>query len=113
MVKTKSIFEKEDVMDGIRICVMRWVKKDYKYDKWLVDLAPSKGLLTVYRNKEITWNTYVLAYLGQMESKEELIAKLRKISDSGKTITLLCWEKTDKFCHRRLLKKLIDSCIVS
>ncbi|MGA1825164.1 MAG: DUF488 family protein [bacterium] len=33
---------------------------------------------------------------------------MKSRSDNGEVITLMCWEKDDKNCHRRLLKNLIE-----
>jgi len=110
VIKTKSILDKKTDDDGTRICVMRFVKNFYKYDTWLVSLAPSIKLLNDYRYNNIDWNEYEKRYIKEMESNKELIKKLKSRNDNGETITLLCWEKYDKFCHRRLLKKLIEEC---
>jgi len=107
MIRTKSILDKRSKDDGVRICVMRWVKSFYDYDVWLRQLAPSIELLNDYRRKKIDWNEYEIRYLKEMEDKQELIKELKKRSDRGEVITLLCWEKDDRFCHRRLLRSLI------
>ena len=109
MIKIKSILDKKSEDDGVRICVMRFVKSFYDYDEWLRDLAPSIELLNDYRNKKIDWSEYEKRYLKEMESKKELISELKKRSDNGEVISLLCWEKDDRFCHRRLLKNLIEN----
>lgn len=108
MIKTKSILEKKAESDGTRICIMRYVRDFYDYDEWLRELAPSAELLNDSRKKKISWNEYEERYLKEMQNKEGLIRKLKERSDSGELITLLCWEKDDKFCHRRLLKDLIE-----
>jgi len=108
MIKTKSILAKKSENDGTRICVMRFIKNFYDYDEWLREVAPSSDLLNKYRNKKIDWDEYEVIYLKEMEDKKELIEKLRTRSDRGEIITLLCWEKDDRFCHRRLLKNLIE-----
>jgi len=87
---------------------MRFVKSFYDYDEWLRDLAPSIELLNDYRKRKIDWSEYVRRYLKEMENKKELIKELKKRSDGGEVIGLLCWEKDDRFCHRRLLKDLIE-----
>ncbi len=109
MIKIKSILDKKSEDDGVRICVMRFVKSFYDYDEWLRDLAPSIELLNDYRNKKVDWSEYEKRYLKEMESKKELISELKKRSDNGEVISLLCWEKDDRFCHRRLLKNLIEN----
>jgi len=110
MIKIKSVLEKKSEDDGVRICVMRFVKDFYEYDEWLRDLAPSVELLNDYRKKRIDWSEYEKRYLIEMENKKELIKELKRRSDDGEVISLLCWENDDSFCHRRLLKDLIESC---
>ena len=109
MIKVKSILDKKNKDDGVRICVMRFVKSFYDYDEWLRDLAPSIELLNDYRNKRIGWSEYEKRYLKEMEGKKELIRELKKRSDNGEVVSLLCWERDDRFCHRRLLKGLIEN----
>jgi len=84
MIKTKSIFEKKSMSDGARICVMRWVKTSYDYDKWQKALAPSAKLLNDYRDKKINWNEYEIRYLKEMENQKELIKELKERSDKWK-----------------------------
>ena len=109
MIKVKSILDKKSKDDGLRICVMRFVKSFYNYNEWLRELAPSVELLNDYRNKKINWSEYKQRYLKEMEDRKEIIKELKKRSDEGEVITLLCWEKDDRFCHRRLLKYLIEN----
>jgi len=110
MIKTKCIFESSSKDDGTRICVMRYKKPFYEYDEWLVDLSPSEFLLGLYRNNNIGWETFSSMYCKEMKNKNKLslIKSLRERSDRGEIITLLCWEKEDFKCHRRLLKELIE-----
>ena len=109
MIKVKSILDKKNKDDGVRVCVMRFVKNFYDYDKWLRELAPSIELLNDYRKRRIDWSEYERRYSKEMESKKELIKELKKRSDEGEVISLLCWERDDRFCHRRLLKGLIEN----
>lgn len=109
MIKIKSILHKKSKDDGVRICVMRFVKSFYDYDEWLRDLAPSIELLNGYREKKTDWSEYGERYLKEMEDKKKLIKELKSRSDNGEVISLLCWEKDDRFCHRRLLKNLIEN----
>lgn len=110
MIKTKSILDRPSVNDGTRICVMRYIKPFYIYNEWIIDLAPSKLLLSMYRNGDIDWEGFETLYNKEMDSKTKMtiIKSLRKRSDDGEIITLLCWEKNDSKCHRRLLKGLIE-----
>jgi uncharacterized protein YeaO (DUF488 family) len=108
VIRTKSILGNRCREDGVRVCVMRFVRDSYDYDEWIRDLAPSIALLNDYRDKRIDWDEYEKRYMREMEGRKELIQELKKRSDSGEVISLLCWEWDDRFCHRRLLKKLID-----
>lgn len=102
MIKSKSIQSKREKGDGIRICVMRFVRDYYDYDEWYKELAPSISLLQDYKNKKMDWKEYERRYLEEISDKKESIKKLAEMS-KDKTITLLCWELDDKYCHRRLL----------
>ena len=102
MIKSKSIRLKKEKEDGLRICVMRFVRNNYEYDLWYRDLAPSIELLNDYKRKRIDWNEYGRRYLEEISEKKELIGELAKLAKE-KVITLLCWELDDKYCHRRLL----------
>jgi len=110
MIRTKSVLEKKSEEDGIRICVMRFVRGWYDYDEWMRKLAPSAELLFDYRKGRIDWAEYRRRYLDEMAESRELIHWLKRRSESGEVITLLCWERDDSFCHRRLLKELIEEC---
>ena len=112
MIRTRSVLEKKSEDDGTRICVMRFVRDSHDFDERLRDLAPSKELLNDYRKKKIPWSEYEKRHLQEMEQHSELIRELKKRSDEGEVITLLCWEKDDSFCHRRLLKELIENRLV-
>ena len=109
MIKVKSILDKKNEDDGVRVCVMRFVKNFYDYDEWFRELAPSIELLNDYRKRRIDWSEYERRYFKEMESKKELIKELKKRSDEGEVISLLCWERDDRLCHRRLLKGLIEN----
>jgi len=105
---SKSVFEKESGEDGFRICIMRFVRSYYKYDLWLRDLAPSIELLNDWKNKKINWREYKERYLEEIKNKKEVIKEVLNIIQEKKIVTLLCCEKDDKFCHRRLLKEYLE-----
>ena len=102
MIRSKSIRLKREKEDGLRICVMRFVRKNYDYDLWYRDLAPSIELLSDYKRKRIDWKEYEKRYFEEISDNKELIEKLAKLAKE-KVITLLCWELDDKYCHRKLL----------
>ncbi len=114
MIKAKSVYEKIDCDDGIRILTMRkwprgvgWEKN--KIDVKLEDLGPSRELLDDWNEKKIDFNKYTKRYRREMEQpKQKSLIKLLAFLSQHSTITVLCWEKEDKECHRRLLKPLIE-----
>lgn len=109
MIKIKSILSKPHKDDGTRICVMRYVKDFYKYDEHMICLAPSKRLLNKYRSSlSMSWEEFRAKYVWEMMYQSDKIEALKRRSEAGEVITLLCWEKNDKFCHRSILKKIID-----
>ncbi len=114
MIKTKSVYHDliED-NDGVRILVMRrWCrplsKEKAKIDEWIKELGPSERLLTAINSKSISWDEYKNRFLEEMKPKTTL---LKSIAERAKTqnVTLLCCEKEDKECHRRLLKEIMES----
>jgi len=107
VIKTKSVFDQGDVGDGFRVCVMRFVRSYYKYDLWLSDLAPSIELLNDWRGKRISWEEYERRYLEEIKGRKEVIEKLLGLIKEKGVVTLLCAEKEDKYCHRRLLKEYL------
>ena len=109
VIKTKSIFEEVSGDDGYRVCVMRFVRDNYRYDLWLKDLAPSIGLLNDWRGKKISWERYEERYLEEVKDKKGVIGKLFDLIREKKVVTLLCCEKDDRFCHRRLLREYCEN----
>jgi len=107
VIKTKSIFERESGEDGFRVCVMRFVRDYYRFDLWLRDLAPSVELLNDWNGKKIGWEEYERRYLEEIKGRKEVIDKLLGLIKEKGVVTLLCAEKEDKYCHRRLLKEYL------
>lgn len=89
---------------------MRYIKPFYDYDEWIPNLAPSKSLLSQYQGQKIPWKKFRERYISEMSIRIIEIARLRRRSDMGEVITLLCWEWNAQECHRSILKKLIDDC---
>lgn len=107
-ITTKSINEKKTKTDGLRVCVMRRIHPEYDFDIWIPKLAPSEGLLQQYViNKTIKWSEFEKKYKKNVLKKNiKLIQLLITFSRSDK-ITLLCTEKSARFCHRSLI---IEEC---
>lgn len=69
-----------------------------------IDLAPTKELLSRFRDKKITWEEYEIEYLNLLD--------VRKISQKINIELLhenclLCSEHTPEKCHRRLLAEYL------
>jgi uncharacterized protein (DUF488 family) len=64
------------------------------------DFAPTKELLSRYRNKKISWPEYEIEYLNLLD-----IRKIAQKTDIEKLHQncLLCSEHSPEKCHRRLL----------
>lgn len=61
-----------------------------------------------YRSGYINWELFVRGYKREMKNRKILIKILKERSKNGEVITLLCWEREDVNCHRRILKELIE-----
>lgn len=105
-IKNKSIKLKSSVGDGIRICVMRRIRPEYQFDIWLKTLSPSEKLLREYViDKKISWEDFCKKYTKSVIEKKSNQIYFKLLKDMSKTqkITLLCGEKSAKYCHRSLI----------
>jgi uncharacterized protein (DUF488 family) len=71
-----------------------------------IDLAPTKELLSKYRDKKMTWAEYEIQYLNLLDIRK--IAKKINI-DLLHENCLLCSEHTPEQCHRRLLAEYLKA----
>ncbi|MGB4774808.1 MAG: DUF488 domain-containing protein [Daejeonella sp.] len=70
-----------------------------------IDLAPTKELLSRYRDKQMNWSEYETEYLNLLDIRK--IAQkiqIEKFHDN----CLLCSEHTPEKCHRRLLAEYLQ-----
>lgn len=103
---TKSFQEKIKKSDGLRVCIMRRIKKEYNFDIWIPGLAPSEKLLNQYIiNKKMPWKLFKQKYTVQVLKKNRKLIKLLLILSKEKKISLLCWELSPNRCHRNLILK--------
>lgn len=65
-----------------------------------IDFAPTKDLLANYRNGNISWSQYEIAYLDLLDFRK--VGQKTNIEDLHQNC-LLCSEHTPEKCHRRLL----------
>ena len=68
------------------------------------DLAPTKELLSEYRDKKMSWEEYEIEYLNLLDIRK--IAKKINV-DLLHENCLLCSEHTPEKCHRRLLAEYL------
>ncbi len=71
-----------------------------------IDFAPTKELLSRYREKEITWEEYEAEYLNLLDLRK-IVQKMD--IDGLHENCLLCSEHTPEKCHRRLLAEYLKS----
>lgn len=106
----KSIYEKPESADGLRVLVMRtWprgIPKD-KVDVWYKDLGTEMDLIHSYKAGKVNWGEFSRKYVASLRGKENLLQELAAKSKKG-TITLLCTDKDPARCHRTLLKTQIE-----
>jgi uncharacterized protein (DUF488 family) len=70
-----------------------------------IDFAPTKELLTRYRNKKMTWQEYEIEYLNLLDMRK--VASKTDIEKLHENC-LLCSEHTPEKCHRRLLAEYLQ-----
>lgn len=72
---------------------------DYKH---MPELAPTKEILDLYKEKKIDWNEYARRFLKLItERKIENVITVEELDNA----CLLCSEPTPEQCHRRLVSE--------
>lgn len=104
-------------MGYLPVSIAAYTPQWYKGEE-LKSLAPSKELLNGYKNGTITEEEYAGRYLeylssdaGQEAIKTSLSKDLyKKALDGGyKGIVLMCYEKSEDFCHRHILAEYLNT----
>ncbi len=93
MVKVKRIYDPSSPEDGKRIYIDRlWPrglkKSEAIFDEWLKEIAPTDTLRKWFGHDPAKWNEFKKRYTKELESKEELLNKLKSEAKRGR-ITLL------------------------
>lgn len=114
MIKTKSIYDSIENSDETRILITRYwprgIKKE-NFDKWYKELSPSKNLLKNYKEGRIDFQLFEKLFRNEiMENKNiiDICQNIAKEAVNGKEVTLLCYEKDESNCHRKLIRKLCE-----
>ena len=83
------------------------------YDEWQQVLSPQRKTLKRWLDskKSEDWKIYLSEFRPQMKESKPVAAiqKLRERVNNGETITLICFCKPFKHCHRYIIKSLIES----
>jgi len=112
-IRTKSVYSPPDPSDGIRILTTQYWPRGIPraaVGEYVRKLGPSRGLLHAFKRAEIDWPTYEAGYLEEMraEGPRREIERLAGIA-LKQQVTILCVCKDEAFCHRRLLRDLIEN----
>jgi uncharacterized protein (DUF488 family) len=74
---------------------------DYEHN---IDFAPTKELLSRYRDKKMSWAEYEIEYLNLLDMRKvSQKTDIEKLHEN----CLLCSEHTPEKCHRRLLAEYL------
>jgi uncharacterized protein YeaO (DUF488 family) len=113
MIKVKRIYEspKAGPGDGKRILVDRlWPrglrKDEVAVDDWMKDLAPSSQLRKWFGHDPAKWEEFKIKYRQELESKKELLEKVREEARAG-TVTILYGAKDAERNNAAALKELL------
>lgn len=73
------------------------------------NVVPDADLVYGLKRGEITKEYYEQKYLEMLESRKQWIAEnIPYMKNSEKDIVLLCYEKSDEWCHRHILAKFLN-----
>lgn len=103
--------------EGVRIGAVRYLprgvrKADYArrdfFDVWLPSLAPSRELLSEYKQSKMTPGTFFRRYRVEMEETEprQTIALLASLARHT-PLSVGCYCDDETLCHRSILGELI------
>ncbi len=112
-VKIKRVYEKYDVIDGMRILIDRlWprgVRHDgSKVDLWLKDVAPSTELRKWFSHDPKKWVEFQKRYIKELDGNPAL-DKLIGIARQNDTITLLYATADTSHNSAIILKQVLES----
>ena len=112
-VKIKRVYEKYDIIDGMRILIDRlWprgVRHDgSKVDFWLKDVAPSTELRKWFAHDPKKWVEFQKKYIKELDGNPAL-DKLIGIARQNDTITLLYATADTAHNNAIILKQVLES----
>ena len=68
-----------------------------------LNLAPSSKLFNDYKSCKISWIKFEERFNKELDVVD--LSEIMNIINGGDNVLLLCYEKSDKFCHRRLVRE--------
>lgn len=113
MIKVKRIYYPSTSDDGFRILVDRlWPrglsKENAKVDLWLKDVAPSDDLRKWFSHDPKKWDEFKSKYQKELESKKELLHKIKQIEREKKIVTLAYSAKDEEHNNAVALSAILE-----
>ena len=110
-IELKRIYEAPSIDDGYRILVDRiWPrgvsKEEAKLDEWEKEIAPSTELRKWFDHIPERYADFKEKYFKELESKKELVDKLKSIV-KAKKVTLLYGAKNEEMNQAVVLKEFL------
>lgn len=105
-----SAYRKEIPKDILFLSIARTQPKSFRF-KTFDKFFPPVQLLWDYKDGRITWETYEKEYKTQVLDTlvpSEIVAELVELAGDSKRVCLLCWEKSEEHCHRRLVMEWLN-----
>lgn len=99
--KAKTLDTEQYALFRVSITMPGWFDKQIYA---LPDIYPKWSILDAYKRNVISEKEYIAKYLQQLAmcDKNEIRRTIEKLTGERAPV-LLCWESSDKFCHRRIL----------
>jgi uncharacterized protein YeaO (DUF488 family) len=102
LIKTKSIYDKKEEIDGKRILITRFYPRGIRkesFDRWYRDLSPSVSLLKNLKDGKIIRSIFFQFFCSDLRKngKAMEICKKLAVESQDKNITLLCYGKKKYF----------------
>jgi uncharacterized protein YeaO (DUF488 family) len=112
MIKIKRIYEPVASDDGFRILVDKlWPrglsKEKAKVDLWLKVIAPSDDLRKRFCHDPKKWEEFKSKYLKELESKKELLNRIKQIEKEKEIVTLLYSAKDEERNNAVVLRTIL------
>lgn len=92
---------------AVLVSIARFPPKWFK-GYTMKSLAPSESLLRDYKRSRDK-DDYIRRYHEEVLCKIDIEKLIRALSKAGEYVILLCYERSDDFCHRHLLAEYLRS----